>query len=229
MGAAGSLQELVRPVALAQQQVLPVHDALHPLLPWGGLKRGSVIRVSGVRAAATSLAFALLGAASKSGSWAAVVGVDDLGAVAAHEAGVDLERLALVPRVPVEQWPTVSAALLDALDVVVVCPPARVRAGDARRLATRARERGSVLVALGDRWAEAVDLRLTVAAVQWLGLGDGNGHLRARRVEVVANGRGAAARERHAGLWLPSPDGTALAPAAEAGSGMTRLRARRVS
>ena len=228
-GAAG-LQQLVRPVALAQQHVLPVDEAFDSLLPWGGLRRGSVVRVGGRSgSAALSLTFALIARATAAGSWAAVAGVDDIGAVAAEEAGVALERLALVPRVPVEQWAVVTAALLDALDVVVVQPPARVRASDARRLATRARERGGVLVAIGDRWTEAVDLRLAVGGEQWLGLGEGSGHLRARRVEVMANGRGAAARERRASLWLPAPDGTAIAPAAAAGSGTSRRRARRVS
>ena len=228
-GTAG-LQQLVRPVALAQQHVLPVHEAFDSLLPWGGLRRGSVLRVGGSSGAASlSLTFALISRATEAGSWAAVVGVDDIGAVAAEEAGVALERLALVPHVPVQQWTVVTAALLDALDVVVVRPPARVRPSDARRLATRARERGSVLVALGDRWTEAVDLRLAVGGAQWLGLGDGNGHLRARRIEVMANGRGAAARERRAALWLPSPDGSPIAPAADAGSGTSRRRTRRVS
>lgn len=230
MGGAAPLQQLVGPVALAQQHVLPVHEAFDAILPWGGLRRGSVLRVGGRSgAAALSLTFALISRATSSGSWAAVVGVADMGAVAAEEAGVALERLALVPRVPVEQWAVVTAALLDALDVVVLRPPARVRASDARRLATRARERGSVLVALGDRWDESVDLRLAVGGVQWLGLGDGNGHLRARRIEVMANGRGAAARERRASLWLPAPDGTPIAPAADAGSGVSRRRTRRVS
>ena len=225
-----ALQQLVRPVALAQQHVLPVHDALDPLLPWGGLRRGSVVRVGGRSAsAALSLTFGLISRATAEGSWAAIVGVDDVGAVAAEEAGVALERLALVPRAPIEQWTVVTAALLDALDLVVVRPPARVRASDARRLATRARERGSVLVAVGDRWNETVDLRLAIGAVQWLGLGEGNGYLRARRFEVMANGRGAASRERRAALWMPAPDGSPIATAADAGSGTARLRARRVS
>lgn len=224
------MQQLVRPVALAQQHTLPVYEPFDCLLPWCGIRRGTVLRVGGRSgSAALSLTFALIARATTAGSWAAVVGVDDIGAVAAEDAGVALERLALVPHVPIDQWAVVTAALLDALDVVIVRPPARVRASDARRLATRARERGSVLVALGDRWAEAVDLRLAVGAVQWLGLGDGNGHLRARRLEVVASGRGAAARERRAPLWLPSPDGSSIAPAADAGSGTARHRRRRVS
>jgi len=84
-----------------------------------------------------------------------------------------------------------------------------VRPGDARRLMARARERGAVLVALGQPWPESVDVRLTVTAAVWGGLGQGNGHLEARQVEVVASGRGAASRERRLRLWLPGPQGVA--------------------
>jgi membrane protein implicated in regulation of membrane protease activity len=118
--------------------------------------------------------------------------------VAAAEAGVVLERLAVVPR-PGEQWATVVAALLDALDVVLVRPPLRLRHADARRLAARARERGSVLVALS-RW-EGADMVLTARSARWHGVGQGDGHLQGCRMEVVATGRRAGARERTAVLW----------------------------
>jgi hypothetical protein len=101
----------------------------------------------------------------------------------------------------------VVAAFLDAVDVVLVRPPPRLPAAQARRLAARARERGAVLVPLGP-WSEPADLRLAVTASAWLGLGQGHGHLLARQAEVTIAGRGAAARERRFLLWLPSPDGT---------------------
>ena len=41
----------------------------------------------------------------------------------------------------------------------------------------------------------------------WEGLGQGHGHLRARRVTVVGGGRREASRPRQAELWLPSVDG----------------------
>jgi len=125
--------------------------------------------------------------------------------VAAAEVGVALERFPLVAW-PGSQWPAVVAALLDALDVVLVCPPARVRTGDARRLVARARERKAVLITTGTSIPDA-DVRLSMARGEWEGLGQGHGHLRARRVEVVATGRGAAGRERRAQLWLPAPGG----------------------
>jgi hypothetical protein len=93
-----------------------------------------------------------------------------------------------------------------------------VRAADARRLAARARQRGSVLVPFGvpaGSW-EGADLQLSVAGAEWSGLGDGWGHLQARRAVVRCDGRGSAARPRQARLWLPAADG-GVAPAATVG------------
>ncbi len=60
-----------------------------------------------------------------------------------------------------------------------------------------------------------VDLRLTVTAAEWQGLGQGHGHLTARRVVVEATGRRRAARARRAELWLPDGRGRILAVARE--------------
>jgi hypothetical protein len=198
---------------LADERLLPVVPALRPLLPGQGLRRGTTVTVS--RSAA--LALALVAGASAAGSWVAAVGLPDLGIVAAAETGIALERLALVPAPGPRAWPAVVAALLDAVDVVLVRPPARLPGAQARRLTARARERGAVLVPLGP-WSEPADLRLAVGASAWHGLGQGHGHLRARRVEVLVAGRGAAARERRVLLWLPSPDGT-IVTATRVGSG----------
>jgi hypothetical protein len=192
---------------LAGERLLPVVPALRPLLPGRGLRRGVTVTVS--RSAA--LALALVAGASAAGSWVAAVGLPDLGIVAAAETGLALERLALVPAPGARAWPAVVAALLDAVDVVLVRSPARLPAAQARRLAARARERGAVLVPLG-AWSEPADLRLAVTSSAWQGLGQGHGRLQARRVEVLVAGRGAATRERRVLLWLPSPDGT-IAPA----------------
>src|SRR2546430_11276252 len=83
-------------------------------------------------------------------SWCAVVGMPTLGLVAAAEFGIALDRLALVPD-PGPEWPTVVAALLDGVDVVVAAPPGPVAAPLAGRLAARARQRGSVLLPCGSR------------------------------------------------------------------------------
>jgi len=198
------LQEVVgraRPVTLAGEQLLPVLPELSELLVGGGLRRGTSVSVAN----STTLALRLLAGASQAGSWCAAVGLPSLGVVAAAEAGLVLERLALVPH-PGEpaQWGTIVAALLDSLDVVLVRPPPRVRIADSRRLLARARERGSVLVALG-KW-DGADVRLSVASQSWEGVGDGHGHLRSRTLDVVATGRAAAARERRATLVRGAPD-----------------------
>jgi hypothetical protein len=212
-GAAGRT-ELVGPGAtLADERLLPVLPALRPLLPHQGLRRGTTVAV----ASSAALALALVAGASAAGSWVAAVGLPDLGIVAAAETGIALERLALVPVPGARAWPTVVAAFLDAVDVVLVRSPAGLPAGLARRLAARARERGAVLVPLG-AWSEPADLRLAITASDWHGLGQGHGSLLARRVEVVASGRGAAARERRVLLWLPSPDGTIIPATAVPGA-----------
>ena len=224
---------LSRPVALAASRTLPVEDALAPLLPEGGLRRGSVLAVDGATAA-TSVALALVGAASRRGSWVAALGMPRLGIVAAAQLGVDLERSVLVPlgagqsggvRSGGAQWPVVAAALLEGVDVLLLRLPGRVRTADARRLVARARERGAVLVVVGDRpaWPEASDLTLTVEAARWEGLGCGHGYLQARLVEVTAVGRRGAARPRRARLWLPGPDGQVAAVPSD-GAGRDALR-----
>jgi hypothetical protein len=208
---AAALGQRGRPLVLADERALPVPAPLAPLLPGEHLRRGSTVAVR----RSVALALALVAEASASGSWVAAVGLPDLGVVAAAEAGIVLDRLALVPAPTRRTWAAVVAALLDAIDVVLVRPPAGVRVADTRRLAARARERGSVLVPLGDAWTDPVDLHLEVTASRWRGLGQGHGHLEARWVEVAAGGRGAAARERHVHLWLPAhtpPWGTSRPP-----------------
>lgn len=192
---------------------LPVLAPLAPLFPHGGLQRGSTVTVSG----STSLLLALVAGASRAGSWCAVVSRPDLGVVAAAELGVVLERLALVPD-PGPDPATVVAALLDALDLVVVGRPEALGPPTLRRLAARARQRGAVLIGVGD-WPGA-DLRLSVTDGVWSGLGQGAGRLGCRSVAVQAEGRGSAARPRRARLWLPAPDGgvaTGSAPVRGAG------------
>ena len=211
------LKNLARPVSLARERTLPVLPALADLLPEGGLLRGSTVAVSGdpprasrseaeARPGATSLALALLAGPSQAGSWCAAVGLPSLGLVAAAEVGIALERFPLVAR-PGDEWPAVVAALVDAVDVVLVHLPRHVRSSDARRLVAKARDRGAVLVTTGGSKALPADIRLSVLSCAWEGLGHGHGRLRARSMDVVVTGRGAAARERRASLWLPAADG----------------------
>jgi hypothetical protein len=168
-----------------------------------GLRRGSTVTVAG----SVSLLLALLGAASADGAWCALVGFPRISAEAAHEYGIELSRLAIVPA-PGAGWTIAVGALLDAVDIVAA-RPARVVPGDMRRLAARARSRDAVLMpflAGADSWPGA-DVRLSARSGPWSGIGAGTGRLQAREVSISAEGRGAAARPRSATLWLPAPGG----------------------
>jgi hypothetical protein len=204
-----ALSRRAAPVALAGERLLPAVPALAAVLPGGGLRRGSTVAVTG----STSLALALAASPSAAGSWAAAIGTRDLGLVAAAELGVALDRFAVVPDAGRDRWATVVAALLDAVDVVLAWPEGRVRAADARRLAARARERGSVLVACGRPWLEGTDVRLTAAAITPMGLGHGDGRLTTLRIEVEVDGRGRAARPRRTLLTIPHRADHAILPA----------------
>lgn len=179
---------------------LSVLPPLARLLPGGGLRRGSTVAVGG----AMSLVLALLAAATRDGSWAAVTALPELGLAAAAELGVDLERLALVPH-PGAELTGVLSALVDGFDLVVL-GPVDVQPQLARRLAGRVRNRGTVLLTVGP-WPGA-DLELRVSGRRWHGLTpDGYGHLRARDVVATSRGRGAAARSLSVRLQLPGPGG----------------------
>lgn len=187
-------------------RVLPVHPALTELLPGGALDRGATIVVDG----STSLVLALLAEASRAGSWAGFVGLPRVGVLAAHQLGLDLARLVLVPA-PGPDGPTVVAALLDGVDVVVVGDVALSDA-DRRRLSARARERGAVLVSTSP-WPGA-HVALTAEVSRWEGLGRGEGRLRARRLTVRGSGRGAAARGWSTEVVVPPPAGAPAVPPA---------------
>jgi hypothetical protein len=204
----GELGTMVRPASSplpADERALPVLAPLRELLPSRGLRRGSTVAVGPgwpAPSGHTSLVFALLAEASKAGSWCAVVGLPALGAVAAADTGVALERLALVPY-PGPEWATVTAALIDGVDLVVIAaPPGTVSASITSRLAARARQRGSVLVPYG-RW-EGADITLRVTRGRWEGLGHGHGRIRRREVTIVAQGRGAAAQPKEITVWMPT-------------------------
>ncbi len=225
LAALALLAERTRPVSSSQTRLLPVAPPLGALLPDGSLRRGTTVVVSGPgrtetsRAAdgSISMALALLAAASGAGSWCALVGLDGLGGVAAHELGIDLGRLAVIPR-PGVAWAEATAAVIDGVDLVVLCPPFPPRRAMARRLAARARDRRSVLVVVPGRagWPDPPDLCLTIGETHWDGAGTGEGFLSRRRMTVTATGRRSAARPRHQRLWLPSTSG-ALADAGPGG------------
>lgn len=197
--AADTIQHLRARMARMQDGVprmpLETHPALAGLVQ---LRAGGSYSVD-----SAALALALMAGPSAAGGWCAVVGVADFGAEAATALGIDLARTVLVPE-PGEQWAEVTAALVDVATVVVVRPAGRVTEHVAEKLGARLRKRSSALVAWGD-WPRC-EVRLTTREPAWSGVGQGHGHLRARRLVVEAR-RGSAPPRRGA-LWFPAEDAT---------------------
>jgi hypothetical protein len=185
-------------------KLLPAPPELEPLLPWPGLRRGATIAVT----ASTSLLMHTLAAAMRDGSWAAVVGMPAFGPLAAHEAGVPLDRLALIPD-PGPDWPTIVGALIDGVDLVVVATPAPAESV-VRSLQGRARQRGAVLIPT-TAWPGA-DVTIGVTERAWTGLDHGRGRLKQQHLTLEATGRGRAARPRTTKLSLGVPDGPVRIP-----------------
>lgn len=215
---------LGRPMT-ARERCLPVHAVVADLLPEGGLVRGRSVGCSGP--AAWSLAFALVAEAVVAGSWIAAVAVPGLGVEAAGGIGVPLGRVVVVdvdggPAV----WAERVAAAADGFEVVLTVPPAGAERV-ARRVRQRVQSNGVVLVAVDPGGPSlGCDLDLTTREAQWHGVGQGHGHLMARRVVLDVGGRRAPRPVRRE-LWLPGPDGTVAAvesvEAAEAAPGTSVL------
>ena len=202
-----------RPITGAHERVIPVSGPLGALLPGAALRRGAVVGVDGtLGAGASSVAFALAAAVTTVGEWAGAIDLDrSLGGRAAAEAGIALDRFAVVrpppgETFPPDRWATVVAALLDGMSLVLVELPRSVRAADARRLVARAREREVILVPFGAaaNWPADVSLRVRAVGGAWPGLDAGSGVLGERTVRVQVVGRGAAARGSTGELVLAS-------------------------
>lgn len=172
---------------------LPTHPALAPVLQ---LRAGGSYGVD-----SASLGLALLAEASRQGEWVAVAGWPDLGMEAAAALGLDLERTVWVPDLG-EHWLEVTAALIDAVRLVLLRPPAGL---DATRLArpaaqveARLRKRSGALVVWGE-WPRC-DARISIARRRWHGLGQGHGVLRDRRLRVEVT-RGTAPAVSQDVVW----------------------------
>jgi hypothetical protein len=183
--------------------VLTVPGPLAEVLPRGGIPAGSVVGLTG-SGGTTSLLFTLL--AAPPNAWSALVGMPDVGLLAAAELGVELDRVALIPD-PGPDLLQVLSILADGVDIIAVAParsatgigatPARMRV-----LTSRLRQSGAVLLVAGGM--PGADLVLDCRVEGWTGMGRGHGRLRNRELVVQVSGRGAAGRSRSAVLYLQS-------------------------
>ena len=195
------------PGALATERTIAVHPALATLFPQG-LVRGSSVVCQG--AVAVSTAFLLTAAASQADAWVGVAGLPTFGAQACHEMGTVLDRVVMVRSrtgTPDDDstWAPVLGALVDGFDIVVFGAARQVRPSTARRVQARLQTRGGVLVLVGQAGPFVADVCISTAAT-WEGLGDGNGYLRQRTVEMTVDGR-RVPRARHDQLLMPGPNG----------------------
>ncbi|MEU0341908.1 hypothetical protein ABZ092_23860 [Streptomyces bobili] len=195
----------------------PAESPLGALLPGGRVRPGTAVSAGGDMPLLLALAAEV---SAESAGWAAV-GLPDLGALAAADAGLDVGAGLWVDE-PGRQWPQVLATLLEAVPVVLAGPVPPAPARIARRLAAIMRRSGAVLLTV-QPW-EGADLSLQVSSPVWVGVEQGFGVLRGRRVTVTSTGRGAAARPRQADLWLPGPDGSVTAVALPAGEPASGVR-----
>ena len=188
-----TLAERVAPLALAGERTLPVSEAYAELFPERGLVRGRALACSGP--AATSLALALAAPAVAAGSWLATIDVPTIGLDAASEFGIALERVVAV-RADAARWPDVVAAAADGFDLLIARVPAEASPSAMRKVATRLRQRDAVMLVLGDPGPLSCDGVLHADGAEWVGLGDGHGHLQERRLVVEASGRRLHGRRR---------------------------------
>ncbi len=211
------------------KRLLPVADELVPLLTQPGLVPGTVLVAHGP--GALTLATAFTAEVSRTGGWVAAVGLGRMGVSAVAERGASLDRWAFVDE-PGSAAAEVLNALIGNVDVILLAGSVRLAAAHSRRLRTRLRERGTVVIEVGasntagargvgasntagargvgasnPAGAFSPDVTMTVERAAWTGLGHGHGRLRERRAEVVAAGRGAASLPRRTVLWLPDANG----------------------
>ncbi len=180
------------------RQVLAVPPPLAGILPRGGLPRGAVVSLGG-RSGATSLLLTLL--AAPANAWSALVGMPEIGLLAAAELGVDLDRLVLIPDPGIDVLQILSV-LADGVDIIVSVPPKALPPARIRVLTARLRQSGAVLLVTG-QWPGA-DLVLNARIENWTGIGRGHGRLRDRELIVEVGGRGAAGRRGSAAMLLRS-------------------------
>lgn len=219
-----ALATAVAPATMAGERTLPVLPALEGLLP-EGLVRGRTVACEGLTAPALGLTLAVQ--ACREGAWLAVVDLPWLGVEATLEAGIPVERVVRVDTRPDgsetnrgtdegsalraaaadhDRWAEVLGAVVDGFDLILAKVPTDLPAGLVRRLQTRIRSRGVVLMTVGRPGPMSADVTVTTTDVRWDGLHQGHGHLQARRVTAEVAGR-RVPRARRSDLWLPAVGG----------------------
>jgi hypothetical protein len=178
------LQERIRSLehSRVDYPVFPVSPGLDILFPHGGLRRGAVYDID----SSPSLLWALIAAATSSGTWCALVGMPDAGLAAAEGMGVNLDRLVLVPY-PGDQWLSIVSSLIDVVGLVALGPAKPPSDRVLSSVLGRMREREATILARSG-WPRT-EATLSVSQHRWQGLGQGRGVLYEHHVTVTARSR----------------------------------------
>lgn len=153
----------------------------------------------------------MLGEVTASGGWIAAVDVSGIGLEAAREVGVAIERVLVVTTPDRASWGATIGALIGAVDVIVFGAPRHsVQPREYRRMASRCRERGTVLMELASPTDGQLqyDVSFEVTPVGWNGLGQGFGRLMSRHLDVAVSGRRVPGGGRRGRFALPAVDGS---------------------
>lgn len=163
---------------LTSADVLAVPGALGDLLPDGGLPRGAVVACP-----SGSVLCAILAAASRGGSTAAVIGGQWLGLLAAHEMGAALNKIMVIDAA--DRAAEVASVLCDGLPLIVLdVPKLRIAPRAAEGLRARVRNKGAVLLATSGEWMRQPQLRIESFPVAAEGIGQGRGRVQRLEFEV---------------------------------------------
>ena len=215
----------VAPVVLAKEQLIAVPSPFEEILPGAGLQRGWATCVTGSPAGRVFV-WALLGELTRSGGWVATVDVSGINLTAANEVGLSIERVLVVSGAGAKNWAQVLGALVGAVDVIVYGNPRhRVQPSTFRKLVSRCRERGTVLMQLPNGHDAAsrglpveADVSFDVRPAGWSGLGDGHGRLASRAVDVTVSGRRVPGQQRRGTFMVPDTDGVVRSVSTSSGS-----------
>lgn len=207
----------IAPVVLAKDLLVPVPEVFHEVLPRSGLQRGWATQVAGSPSGRV-FAWALLSEVTRSGGWVAAVDVPGISLAAASEVGLSIERVLVISRVEAQNWADVMGALIGSVDVVMYASPQhRVQSSTYRKLLSRCRERGTILMQLASDSRPAVrppvevDVSFDVQSADWRGLGNGHGCLESRTVNVTVSGRRIPGQPRTGSFMVPDTDGSVRA------------------
>lgn len=161
---------------------LTVPPALASVIPHGGIRRGSTLSMVG----STTVLLHLTAALAADGAWTAIIAHPDLGLAAAVDAGIDPERVVLIPE-PGPGMAEVLGAVVDGFGLVVIGRTRAISERDRRAISQRIRHRGGVLIC-AEPWPGA-EVTLEAVECSWQGLSD-SGRLTGAAVVVRGRGRG---------------------------------------